>query len=271
MKHRTWRSRLIRKLPIIAAVLFVLPAQGLLADEVGHVKVMTQNQYLGADLTPLALAGAIPDPDEAAAAFNMALIEVLGTIAANNYPERVLSLAQTIVDKNPDLVGLQEVWAFGCTPTSATIPDPCSIFEPAFSDHLPATLAALDDLGGDYTMAAQSQNLTIMDVGFPVPGVPVFLDDDPFPDIFVTVMDRDVILARKKVRANPVDFDCSRPSLDGCNFVNVASTSLGGIPLNIERGFVAVDAVVKGDNYRFVNTHLEVRFPDPTNPFSSVM
>jgi endonuclease/exonuclease/phosphatase family metal-dependent hydrolase len=29
-----------------------------------------------------------------------------------------------------------------------------------------------------------------------------------------------------------------------------------------------VDATIKGDAFRFVNTHLEVRFPDPTDPLS---
>lgn len=261
---RAYRRRAVGGIILVIAAMLLSVAH---AADKGKIKVMTQNQYLGADLTPLVLASGAEDP---AAAFNSALIGVLTTIGASNYPERVLSLAQTIIDKSPDLVGLQEIWAFGCTPTSPTITDPCGLFGPAFSDHLQATLDTLDLLGGDYYLAAQSQNLTVVDVGFPVPGVPLFLDDDANPDIFVTVIDRDVILAREKVPTTPVTYSC-RNSLDGCNFSleNVAQTSIGGIPLNIERGFVAVDAVVKGDSYRFVNTHLEVRFPDPTNPLSS--
>jgi len=225
------------------------------------IKVMTQNQYLGANLEPLVTA---PDP----VAFNEALVFVLQTLGASNYPERVQKLAQTIAKSGAHLVGLQEMWAFDCTSVSQTIPDPCSLFGPAFNDHLEATLEALHDIDTDYYEAATVQNLTIESVGFPVPGIPVFLDDDESPDIFVTVIDRDVILARSKVVTTPVTYDCPRRSLDGCNFETVAMTSIGGIPLNIERGFVAVDAVVKGTSYRFVNTHLEVRFPDPGNPFS---
>ena len=243
--------------------LFTSPDFALADDDDAKIKVMTQNQYLGADLAPIVAA---PDPG----AFNSAVIAALQSIAANNYPERVQALAQTIVDKSPHLVALQEMWSFGCTPTSLTIPDPCGLFGPAFNNHLAATLAALNELGGNYSEAATVQNLTIESVGFPVPGVPVFLDLDLQPDIFVTVIDRDVILARGDVMATPVTYACPKPSLDGCNFEFVAGTSIGGVPLNIERGFVAVDAVVKGNAYRFVNTHLEVRFPDPENLLSRI-
>jgi endonuclease/exonuclease/phosphatase family metal-dependent hydrolase len=231
------------------------------------VRVMTQNQYLGADLTPIIAAGS---PGE----FNAAVITALGEVAANNYPERVQSLAATIAGRSPHLVGLQEMFAFGCTPVSFTIPDPCGLFGPAFNDHAAATVAALQALGADYDEVATVRNLRL-DFVFPgptsvfgVPGIPVFLDLDLLPDIFVTVIDRDVILARSDVATTPVTFTCAKPSDDGCNFVNVAETNVAGIPINIERGFVAVDATIKGDAFRFVNTHLEVRFPDPTDPLS---
>lgn len=246
---------------IAGAVAFALTTSdlALAGSKDAKIKVMTQNQYLGADLAPIVGA-----PN--ASAFNSAVIGALQSIAANDYPERVQALAQTIADKSPHLVALQEVWSFGCTPTSSTIPDPCGLFGPAFNNHLTATLEALDDIGADYYVAATVQNLTIEAFGFPVPGVPVFLDlVDLQPDIFVTVIDRDVILARGDVEATPVAYACTKPSLDGCNFEFVATTNIGDVPLNIERGFVAVDAIVKGNNYRFVNTHLEVRFPDPSD------
>ena len=250
---------------LVAAVLVLLltPLNQALADSDAKIKVMTQNQYLGADLAPIVAA-------EDAPAFNSAVIAALQSIAANDYPERVQALAKTIADKSPHLVALQEMWSFGCTPTSLTIPDPCGLFGPAFNNHLTATLAALNDLDADYYEAATVQNLTIESVGFPVPGVPVFLDQDLFPDIFVTVIDRDVILARGDVTTTPVTYACAKPSQDGCNFEFVADASIGEIPLNIERGFVAVDALIQGETYRFVNTHLEVRFPDSDNLLSRI-
>jgi endonuclease/exonuclease/phosphatase family metal-dependent hydrolase len=33
--------------------------------------------------------------------------------------------------------------------------------------------------------------------------------------------------------------------------------------VDVERGFVGVDAMIDGKTYRFVNTHLEVRYPAP--------
>ena len=265
MKNKRLSPRLQCLLPIAASIaLLLLSVHAARADEGAKIKVMTQNQYIGANLEPLVTA-------DSPAAFNAALVSVLQTVAASDYPARVRKLVQTIVDDSPDLVGLQEMWSFGCIPASATIPDPCGIFGPAFNDHLDATLEALTELDSDYYVAAQVRNLTIPDADFPLPapGIPVFLDDvDLLPDIFLTVMDRDVILARGKVATTPVSFACAKPSLDGCNFEFVAAAEVGGIPLSLERGFVAVDAVVRGHAYRFVNTHLEVRFPDPSNPLS---
>lgn len=257
-------------LAIFSAVVVASTTQSAFAGGVSKARVMTQNQYLGADLTPIVAA-------ESAAEFNTAVITALSQVAANNYPERVQSLAATVADRSPHLVGLQEMFAFGCTPSSFTIPDPCSLFGPAFNDHVTATVAALQGMGADYRPVATVRNLGL-DFVFPGPtsvfgiaGIPVFLDFDLLPDIFVTVVDRDVILARGDVAATPVTFPCTKPSVDGCNFVNVAVTNIGGVQINIERGFVAVDAMIKGDAYRFVNTHLEVRLPDPANPLSMAL
>ena len=263
-------ARTIRICLVTLPALIALSLQPAFAGGNSKARVMTQNQYLGADLTPIVAAGS---PAE----FNAAVITALSQVAANNYPERVESLAATIARRNPHLVGLQEMFAFNCTPLSFTIPDPCSLFGPAFNDHAAATVAALQAAGADYSAVATVKNLAL-DFVFPGPtsvfnieGIPVFLDFDLLPDIFVTVVDRDVILARGDVAATPVTFACARPSVDGCNFVNVASTTVGGVPINIERGFVAVDASIKGDAFRFVNTHLEVRFPDPTDPLSMLL
>src|SRR5690349_3960054 len=67
--------------------------------------VMTQNQYLGADLDPLLRA-----PD--AATFNREVIAALDQIAANRFPERALSFALEIALQRPDVVGFQEVYDF---------------------------------------------------------------------------------------------------------------------------------------------------------------
>ena len=65
-----------------------------------------------------------------------------------------------------------------------------------------AVLDALDNLGADYQVAAILESLDL-------PGLPVFLDPDPVPDVFIRVLDRDVILARGDVPTAPVAFPCT--------------------------------------------------------------
>ena len=85
----------------------LLASAPALADSNKTIDVMTQNQYLGADLTPIIGA---PNPP----AFNAALIEALEDIAANDYPSRASKLAELIADRLPELVGLQEMFQFEC-------------------------------------------------------------------------------------------------------------------------------------------------------------
>jgi len=216
------------------------------AGSKADIHVMTQNQYLGADLGPIITA-------ETPEAANMAMIQALIDVSNNNYPERVQALADSILEKQPHFVALQEVFAFNCIDPYGT--QFCGMFANAFNDHLALTMAALGD---QYKIAAEVQNLTLAPPVLDIPGVPVFLDTSGTP-IFVQVIDRDVILARADVETTPVVFDCLRPSKEGCNYNAVAPVSLGDLTFNVERGFVGVDASVNGADYRFINTHLEVK------------
>lgn len=236
------------------AALSLLAANGAIARPKADIKVMTQNQYLGADLTPIIEAGS---PE----AFNAAIITALVDIGNNNLPARAAALAKSIGDKQPHLVALQEMYAFECEDFGN---GQCSLFQAAFNDHLALTLQALD---GQYEVAAIVQNLTLPPSDLPIPGIPVFLTANSAPAFFIRVIDRDVILARADVDTTPVDFRCDDDlvSLDGCNFNLVATTPFpnptGGDPIeiNIERGYVGVDVIVDGASYRFINTHLEVK------------
>jgi len=219
------------------------------------IKVMTQNQYLGADLGPI--ISAITEEEYA-----VAVAGALQSIAANNFQERALSLAESIAGRRPHLVALQEVYAFECIDFGYGT---CAAFQGAFNDHLALTMSALDGYGADYYVAADIQNLTIPTPfmeSLGLPGLPVYLHGIDGPAMFVRVIDRDVVLARGDVATNPVAMICARPESDGsgCNYQHVATVNspLAG-PIAVERGFVAVDAWVKGAEYRFVNTHLEVR------------
>jgi hypothetical protein len=229
-----------RRSSALLAAVTLLAAQSAAAAD---IEVMTQNQYLGADIAPL--IGAIGTPE-----FNEVLVSRLEQIAGNRSIERFAALATLITKRQPHLVGLQEVWEFKCLPLSPT-GYPCN--DPrivgAFTDHLSETLAAL---GPRYRDVALVQNFAVESfMGFP--GIPFTYGG---ATAFLQVQDRDVILARDDVAAAPVALDCLRPSEDGCNFdVDLPLGALG----SVERGFIAVDATVAGVDYRFYNSHLEVQ------------
>lgn len=221
--------------------------------QAADITVMTRNQYLGGDIAPLvATAGT----DQ----FNAAVIATLTQIAANRAEDRLDALAQEILGRKPDLVGLQEVWEFVCVPVPG-LPLPAGVgcddpmIRDAFNDHLGLTLAAL---GGEYQAVAQVTNLDLQSFG-PFPGIPFDVNGVP---AFLRVKDRDVILAASEHAGSavPVNFGCEPQfvSDDGCNFEIVVELALIG---RIERGFVAVDVTVDGQPVRFVNTHLETRDP----------
>jgi hypothetical protein len=250
---------------ILLSTIGILLTFGCLAAHAGSdkadIKVMTQNQYLGADLGPIISA----DSNEAYAA---AIAGALQSIAANNFPERAQALGESIADRQPHLVALQEVYAFECIDAGFGA---CAFFDGAFNDHLALTEAALATQGADYYVAAELQNLTIPtpfmeSIG--LPGLPVFLPGIPGPAMFISVIDRDVILARGDVTTSPVAMTCNEPADDGigCHFSNILNvTTLAG-PIAVKRGHGTVDAWVNGAEYRFVNTHLEVHIlgGDPT-------
>jgi hypothetical protein len=227
-----------------------------------RVDVMTHNQYIGADLMPLLTA--------APAAFNGVLVATLQQAAANRFSARARELAALIGKRMPHLVSLQEVFELRCTnlvtppPVNAGCQDPS--IEGAFVDHRAETLAALADIGAPYYVAATVKNLDLSVVsipGFP-PGIPFSINGVP---AVLTVIDRDMVLAREDVAAIPVNYAelgaCAKPSLDGCNFQAVVSAALpGGGSIAVERGFVGVDAEVDGEGFRFIATHLEVFDPN---------
>jgi endonuclease/exonuclease/phosphatase family metal-dependent hydrolase len=237
------------------------------ADDV--IKVMTQNQYLGADLTPIFLSQNEDD-------FSEAVITAFTQAAVNNFPLRAQRFATQVALTEPDLIGLQEVLDLKLNGTN---------LEPPFIDHLAVTLDALTARGQHYAVAAVVINFSIT-IPFDVTG-----DGN---DELVSVVDRDVILARRGVTVTQLDGNhtdgglCgvpipiqlpfpsllqSSPSQDGCNYTIAlqVDSPLFQEPIIIPRGFVGVDAMVRGQKYRFVTTHLEVKQPDPTEPASALL
>ncbi|MBC2735441.1 MAG: hypothetical protein HF981_13870 [Desulfobacteraceae bacterium] len=216
-----------------------------------ELRVMTRNLYLGAEIQSLAAAGSYEE-------FLDGVEDALMQIAANNFSERAEALAAEIVEKKPHLVGLQEVYDFKLNGGNY----PC----PPFCDYLGELLLQIEAQGASYRPVATVKNF---DITIPF-----------FDGMIVSVLDRDVILVRDDVETADVDvsgFCPDRVSDDknGCNYQLVASAEIpppdeSSDPLTIDftRSFVAIDAWIDDYPVRVVNTHLEVRYPDPDNPFS---
>jgi len=234
----------IKIMVVFLAILFLYgPAWA--KDKAEEIWVMTRNLYIGAEIQSIA-AASTPQ------AFYEGVQRALEQVAANDFTERAEALAAEIVEKNPHLVGLQEVYNFTIDGTNGPLP---------FHDYLTILTDMLAIQGAGYRVAAVVKNL---DLTILMPGVGS-----------VGVIDRDVILAREDVDTQVVDLTAGgfcRASLDGCNYHVVASAQTTPIgPINFERGVVAVDAVIGTFPVRFFNTHLEVRNVDPTNPLSPVI
>ena len=229
----------------------------------GQLRVVTQNQYLGADLGPLLSATGQTE-------FNAAVVSLLRRIVATDVPARLERQAAEIAGRAPDLVGLQEVWHLGCQdigPPAAGRGCDSPLVRDAFVDHLELTRKALAAKGASYRPAAIIENFASTSITVPLPGgghaqgLPFTLDGTHYS--LVLAYDSDVILAREGVEATPVRLGRCARSGDGCHYlaeVSVTLPAFGG-RVTVERGFVAVDARVRDRSYRFVDTHLETREP----------
>jgi hypothetical protein len=204
----------------------------------GSIKVYTRNLYIGADFDPV-LAALQGSGD-----FSAVAREVFTDITNTNFPQRAKALAGEVATLRPHLIGLQEVFDFRLNGQHGDLP---------FIDYLETLLAALAKRGLHYRVAAVVHNI---DLTFNVD-----LPEFPAGPAEIRVLDRDVILARSDVETRVADFHCAHPSEDGCNYATLLPLELPDpFPDTfVFRGFVGVDAVVDGETYRVVTTHLEVR------------
>lgn len=244
MRFTSRRWILPAALAAVAGLIGATPAEA--ATPAGQITVLTQNQYLGADLHPVLTAQDQP-------AFQTAIRKALGQIADNKFQVRALGLALQIVTTKPDVVALQEVFDIQRNGAHAAGP---------YRDHLADTMAALKLLGGQYEVAAEVRTF---DTTFPVD-----LDKNGSAETQVRLTDRDVLLVRKGIVATPVPFptQCARPSLDGCKYQIAAPFQTPNGSVFLDRGLVGVDLSVNGRDYRIVNTQFEARDVDPTDPLS---
>lgn len=129
-------------------------------SETKRVEVMSQNLYIGADLSRL-LAGEDP-------------AAILETVQQTNFPARAVEIAEAFDDFEPALVGLQEVSII-------------SVFDSAGN-----VLFELDYL--EILLAATAEEDLHYEVGSSVTNADVTLPVDLAAGIFARVIDRDVII-----------------------------------------------------------------------------
>ena len=118
------------------------PSASALGDQVS-IRVMTQNMYIGSDLSALRSA---TTPTE----FVAVVTQLYQNIVASQPAERAAAVAQEIARERPDLVALQEAWILrsGAAPATNVV-----------SDQLEALLNELRRLGQHYETIAILPNM----------------------------------------------------------------------------------------------------------------
>lgn len=214
-----------------------LPSSGPLVRE---VTVMSRNLDQGADLNPVVSALATGNPQ----VFVPAVSQMWAKVRATDFPQRAEALADEVLHARPVLVGLQEVALWRTGP--AQDPAPATRVE---YDFLQTLLGELAERGLHYAVATTNINWEAE--------VPAITHRGILEDLRLT--DRDAILVRTDLPA-PL-FQVSNAQTG--DFSNNLAVPLPSGPFIVQRGWTAVDAVVGGKAFRFVNTHLE---PESTNP-----
>ena len=225
------------------------------------VKVMTRNLYLGADLGPGLSSGSLGEFVDAAG-------QIANQVDATNFPLRAQALAAEIKQRDPDLVGMQEVALWRTSPTNLDYDPPSATtveydFLQLLLDNLNSGKCAKSKGKGKAKgKTAKSKAscdryrvvVTKDEFDFEAP----VNDNGPYPgglgaiDHNLRLTMRDVILAR-----DGAGVKTSKP-ISG-TFPTLLRVVVGGaVNVDVTRGWTAVDARVRGSKpFRFVNLHHE--------------
>jgi endonuclease/exonuclease/phosphatase family metal-dependent hydrolase len=201
----------------------------------GHGKrdltVMTQNLYLGSSLNP-ALEATTPG------AFVEAVARIYATVQYTNFPQRAEAIADEIEENEPDLIGLQEVskWTTG------------GLNPPAGYDFLAILENDLQARGLHYTAASISHNANIGPAPLVSETCPVVAEQFTCS---VQLEDRDVILVNDETSG----LTWGNPQSGRYATQQAIESPVG--PLSFDRGWASIDAKLKHQPFRFVDTHLE--------------
>lgn len=196
--------------------------------------VMTRNMDAGSDFGYILAAAMNP---------NATQVDLLGAISEtflemhlSNYKSRADNIAAEIQAAQPYLVGLQEV----TTLRTGSYPGPAST---VVDDQLQSLLKSLQQRGLHYTTLKIQKNADIE--------MPAF--DASYNLITVGFADYDVVLARTDVPISQLKIE----NVQGQHFNAILNFPIAGQNIPFTRGWISVDAKLRGKDYRFVTTHLE--------------
>ena len=209
------------------------------------VDVMTRNLYLGADLGPAIGAPSLK-------AFVAANGQILREVTHNDYPTRAEGLADEILEKDPDLVGLQEVALWRTQPVNFGVLTTGPSATTVRYDYLQELMAELNAAGQRYEVVVVQDEF---DLEAPADEDGNEATGPEGADINGRLTMRDVII--KKSSAGVETWEPR-----GENFETLLPVPILGKTLLIKRGWTSVEASVRGSRqFRFVNTHLEAFHP----------
>jgi endonuclease/exonuclease/phosphatase family metal-dependent hydrolase len=214
------------------------------------VKVMTRNLYLGADLTPAISSKSTSEFIEANG-------EIVRTVEATDFPKRAKGLAKEILEKEPDLVGLQEaaLWREATPPSLGPVLNKQPSATTVKYDFLKLLLAQLNKGKQRYKVAVVQDEFDF-EAPADANGVP---NDNPQgpgllgnAEVNGRLTMRDAILVRLHAGVT-----VSNPQMGHFSHLLVVKVA-GSTEVTVTRGWVSVDAKVRGSKkFHFVDTHLE--------------
>jgi len=209
-----------------------------------ELTVMSRNLYVGADITPVVVAVSAPDPDPVA--IIGAVTQTWQGILNTNFPERADALADEIELAMPHLIGLQEVSLLRTGAPDRFFGNATQATDVEF-DYLEILLDELSSRGLHYGVVAVTTNFDEEFTGFA---------GTELRDIRLT--DRDVILARTDLPPSQMKLS----NVQAQNFtVNLQIPLADGTFFTALRGWNSVDVKIRGQEVRFINTHLESDVP----------
>jgi endonuclease/exonuclease/phosphatase family metal-dependent hydrolase len=227
-----------KQLRLLLVVLLSVPSVSYVFAQNGNqdrdLPVMTRNMDAGSDFGYILAAAT--NPNSTQIDLLTAITKTFLEMHMSDYEGRADVIAAEIQAKQPYLVGLQEVTTLrmGAYPGHATT---------VLDDQLQSLLQSLNQRGLHYKALKVQKNADIE--------MPAF--DASYNLIPVGFTDYDAVLVRTDLPVSQLKIE----NVEAQHFNAILDFPIAGQVIPFTRGWISVDAKLRGKNYRFVTTHLE--------------